>query len=103
MFLRMDVEKSLATQPPPSSTSVLPPGWRSFQGGQDAGALEIPYGCGSDVSWESWRGLWSSHREEEMAAAGPVAAVFQELVLRACWVISVGPAALWKVFTFTLP
>lgn len=38
-----------------------------------------------------------------MAAAGSVEAVFQELVLGACWVISVGPAALWKVLAFTLP
>jgi hypothetical protein len=47
------------------------------------------------VSVASWK--------EGMAAAGPAQAVFQGLVPKSCWVMSVGPAALWKMLTFTLP
>lgn len=45
----------------------------------------------------------TSCREEGTAAAGPAEAPVQVLIPEPCWVIGVGPAALWKGTTFTLP
>lgn len=69
--------------------------------------IQVPEKCCMDVA-QMYPGkaggrVFGASCKEGTAAAGPAEAVFQMLVPKSCWVIGVGPAALWTVLTFTLP